>query len=85
MGGGWVGDSWLRIMPRCGSILQAETCQINLKTSEPMILKKLNIAINIEKVIFQQTNYIQIIFLTFPPTKPKKPNVKFVWGIPRPS
>ena len=27
--GGWVaGGSWLRIMPRCGSILQAETCEI---------------------------------------------------------
>ena len=29
VGGGWrVGGSWSRIMPRCGSILQAETCQI---------------------------------------------------------
>ena len=28
VGGGWVGGFRSRIMPRCGSILQAETCQI---------------------------------------------------------
>ena len=27
-GGGWVAGGFLRIMPHCGSILQAGTCQI---------------------------------------------------------
>ena len=36
VGGGWrVGGSWSRIMPRCGSILQAETCQILSLAEDP--------------------------------------------------